>query len=252
MNNLVIMQDQQAVTSSSNVARTFNKRHDHVMRDIQNLAEDVPNFGEMFCKTTEPDSYGRDRWIYLINRDGFTLLAMGFTGSKALQFKLKYINAFNEMEQSLLSQEQFNLPSNFKEALLMLAESVDENDQLKRQIENNKEKVILANAVTSSDEGLLIEAAAKYLRQNGINIGRDRLFKWLRGQGYLVSRKGREWNMPTQKSLNKGLMKVHCQMYYDSEGELKTSRQVVVTGKGLMFFINKFLHDGQLEFRLEA
>lgn len=252
MSNLVIMNDKQAVTTSTNIAETFEKRHDHVMRDIQNLAEDVPNFGEMFFETSEPDSYGRNRRTYLMNRDGFTLLAMGFTGKQALQFKLKYINAFNEMEQALLPQNQFQLPNNFKEALIMLAETVDENDQLKERIENDKEKVVLANAVTSSDEGLLIEAAAKYMRQNGVNIGRDRLFKWLRGQGYLVSRKGREWNMPTQKSLNKGLMKIHCAMYFDSEGELKTSRQVVVTGKGLLYFINKFLHDGQLAMRLEG
>lgn len=149
-------------------------------------------------------------------------------------------------------QPEYSLPSNFKEALLMLAETVDENDQLKQQIEGDKEKVVLANAITTSDEGLLIEAAAKYMRQNGVNIGRDRLFKWLRGRGYLVSRKGREWNMPTQKTLNQGLMKIHCQLYYDSEGELKTSRQVVVTGKGLMFFINKFLHEGQLRLPLEV
>ena len=255
MNELVIMHNQQAVTSSLQVAETFEKRHDNVLRDIQTLKKDVLNFEEMFFETTEPDSYGRDRRIYLMNRDGFTLLAMGFTGSKALQFKLKYIEAFNEMEKQLTQQQpevNYNLPQNFKEALLMLAETVDENDQLKAEIENNKEKVVLANAITTSDEGLLIEAAAKYMRQNGVNVGRDRLFKWLRGQGYLVSRKGREWNMPTQKSLNQGLMKIHCQLYYDSEGELKTNRQVVVTGKGLMFFINRFLHLGQLSLPLEV
>lgn len=115
------------------------------------------------------------------------------------------------MEQALIEQPQpnYHLPSTFKEALIMLAESVDENDKLKQQIENDREKVVLANAITTSDEGLLIEAAAKYMRQNGVNIGRDRLFKWLRGQGYLVSRQGREYNMPTQKSLNQGLMKIH-------------------------------------------
>lgn len=141
----------------------------------------------------------------------------------------------------------YHLPKNFKEALIMLAETVDENDQLKAEIQSNKEKVVLANAITTSDEGLLIEGAAKYMRQNGVNIGRDRLFKWLRARGYLVNRKGREWNMATQKSLNQGLMKIHCQLYYDSEGELKTNRQVVVTGKGLMHFINKFLYEGQLK-----
>ena len=187
-----------------------------------------------------------------MNRDGFTLLAMGFTGKKALDFKLKYIEAFNKMEQALLEQPQpnYHLPSTFKEALYMLAEQVDKNEQLEQKIEDDREKVVLANAITTTDEGLLIEAVAKYMRQNGINIGRDRLFKWLRGRGYLVNRKGREWNMPTQKSLNQGLMKIHAQQYFDYDGELKVSRQVVVTGKGLMFFINKFLHDGQMVLKL--
>ncbi|MDX1806552.1 MAG: phage regulatory protein/antirepressor Ant [Paenisporosarcina sp.] len=250
MTELVIMHDHQAVTSSINVAETFGKEHKHVLRDIDALEKDVPNFGLIFFATTEPDRYNRDRRVYLMNRDGFTLLAMGFTGSKALQFKLKYIEAFNQMEKELLPQSNYHLPQNYKEALYMLADSVDENEQLKMKIENDKEKVVLANAITTSDEGLLIEGAAKYMRQNGVEIGRDRLFKWLRGQGYLVCRKGREYNMPTQKSLNQGLMKIHCQLYYDSEGDLKTNRQVVVTGKGLLFFVNKFLFDGQLKLNL--
>lgn len=169
---------------------------------------------------------------------------------KGKQARQYFIEVERRYKQEI-AQPQFHLPQTYKEALLMLAESVDENDKLRQQIENDREKVVLANAITTSDEGLLIEAAAKYMRQNGVNIGRDRLFKWLRGQGYLVNRKGREWNMPTQKSLNQGLMKIHCQLDYDSEGELRTNRQVVVTGKGLMYFINKFLHENQLTLRLE-
>ncbi|HCG4535531.1 TPA: phage regulatory protein/antirepressor Ant [Salmonella enterica subsp. enterica serovar Typhi str. AG3] len=253
MSDLIIIKNRQAVTSSLQVAENFEKRHDHILRDIEALKNDIPNFGEMFYESTTADKYGRARKIFYMNRDGFTLLAMGFNGKKALEFKLKYIEAFNKMEQTILQPEQpnYHLPSTFKEALYMLAESVDENEQLKQQIENDREKVVLANAITVSDEGLLIEAAAKYMRQNGVNIGRDRLFKWLRGQGYLVSRKGREWNMPTQRALNQGLMKIHCQLDYDSEGELRTNRQVVVTGKGLMYFINKILFENQLTLRLE-
>lgn len=252
MNQLVIMHNQQAVTSSLQVAETFEREHKHVMETIKNLTVENSAVKNFFHETTYSNSRGREYPMFLMNRDGFTLLAMGFTGSKALQFKLKYIEAFNTMEKQLINQIQpnYHLPQNFKEALIMLAESVDENEQLKAEIENNKEKVVLANAITTSDEGLMIEAAAKYMRQNGVNIGRDRLFKWLRNREYLVSRKGREWNMPTQKSLNKGLMKIHCQLDYDSEGDLRTNRQVVVTGKGLMYFINKFLCEGQLKLNI--
>ena len=107
---LVIMRDRQAVTTSLQVAKNFEKRHDNVLRDIENLHKDVLNFEEMFIESTELDSYGRDRRIYYMNRDGFSLLAMGFTGKKALKFKLKYIDAFNQMEKQLQQQKPLSLP----------------------------------------------------------------------------------------------------------------------------------------------
>ena len=119
MNQLVIMKNRQAVTSSTSIADNFDKRHDHILRGIRDLAKDVPNFGEMFFETTEPDSYGRHRRIYLMNRDGFTLLAMGFTGKKAMEFKLKYIKAFNEMENQLQ-------PKSIEDLIIMQAESMKE------------------------------------------------------------------------------------------------------------------------------
>lgn len=89
------------VTSSREVALNFDKRHDNVIRDIEQMKKDVLNFEEMFYETTMPDSYGRKQKVYLVNRDGFTLLAVGFTGKKALKFKLDYIAAFNAMEEKL-------------------------------------------------------------------------------------------------------------------------------------------------------
>nr|WP_278842519.1 Rha family transcriptional regulator [Melissococcus plutonius] len=104
MTDLVIMKDKQAITSSLQVAETFDKRHDHILRDLEGIKKDVPNFGEMFSGGNESDSYRRPRKVYYMNRDGFTLLAMGFTGQKALQFKLKYIEAFNRMENHIKQQ----------------------------------------------------------------------------------------------------------------------------------------------------
>lgn len=101
MNKLVELNNEQVVTTSLVVAESFGKEHKHVLRDIRNLEKDVPNFGLMFSETETLDSYGRSRKTYYINRDGFTLLAMGFNGKEALQFKLEYIEAFNLMEQEL-------------------------------------------------------------------------------------------------------------------------------------------------------
>lgn len=102
------MQSGEPVASSRQIAENFEKRHDHVMRDIDAIKKDVPNFGEMFFETTVPDSYGREQRAYLMNRDGFTLLAMGFTGKAALEWKLKYIAAFNEMEKKLTDHISIN------------------------------------------------------------------------------------------------------------------------------------------------
>ena len=135
MNDLVIMKNKQAVTTSLEVADVFEKRHDHILRDIDKLKKDVPNFGEMFEESQEPDSYDRLRRVIYMNRDGFTLLAMGFTGDKALQFKLKYIEAFNKMEQMLKEQA---LPQTPEEKLAL---TMQVTSRLDKRVTNVEEKV---------------------------------------------------------------------------------------------------------------
>lgn len=106
MTELLTISNGQPTASSRDIAEHFGKRHDHVLRDIETLGKDLPNFGEMFFDTEIPDSYGRPQRAYLMNRDGFTLLAMGFTGKEALAWKMKYISAFNAMERELRSRQQ--------------------------------------------------------------------------------------------------------------------------------------------------
>lgn len=131
---LVIMRDRQAVTTSLQVAQNFEKKHQHVLRDIDALKQDVSNFGQMFIESNQPDSYGRDRRIYYMNRDGFSLLAMGFTGKKALQFKLKYIDAFNQMEKQLQQQKSLSLP----EQIQLIAKGYD---GLSKDVEDIKNRM---------------------------------------------------------------------------------------------------------------
>lgn len=99
MNELVIMHNKQAVTTSLRVAEVFGKYHKHVLETISNLAAEK-SAAKFFAETTY-DNRGKQYPMYYMNRDGFTLLAMGFTGKKALQFKIKYIQAFNSMEATL-------------------------------------------------------------------------------------------------------------------------------------------------------
>lgn len=135
MNNLVIMKSKQALTTSLKVAETFEKKHQHVLRDIDSLKKDVSNFGHMFEETSIKDSYGREQRAYFMNRDGFTLLAMGYTGKKALQFKLKYIEDFNKMEKTIREQE---LPQTPEERLAL---TMEVTNRLDKRVTNVEEKI---------------------------------------------------------------------------------------------------------------
>lgn len=139
MNELVIMQDHKAVTTSLKIAEVFGKEHKNVLRDIESYKKDVLNFEQMFDESETFDSYNRERKIYLLNRDGFTLLAMSFTGKKALEFKLKYIEAFNRMESN-----QIAIPTNPMEALKLMfdaqnetVENITAHDQRITELEEN-------------------------------------------------------------------------------------------------------------------
>ena len=110
---LVIMRDRQAVTTSLQVAEVFGKEHRNVMQSINNKlqsAENSADYQSMFVSGTYKDSKGRTYPMYYMNRDGFTFIAFGFTGAKADQFKLKYIDAFNQMEKQLQQQKPLSLP----------------------------------------------------------------------------------------------------------------------------------------------
>ena len=109
-----------------------------------------------------------------------------------------------------------------------------------RQIAEQKPKVIFADAVSVSNSAILIGELAKILRQNGIDIGQNRLFKRLRQDGYLISRKGTDYNMPTQKAMDLGLFKIKETSITHSDGHITVSKTPKVTGKGQIYFINKF------------
>ena len=101
MNNLVYLKNEEAMTDSLSVAEHFGKRHDAVLRKIESLVKDdsTQNCGECFKKTHYKDASGKNNTKYLMNRDGFTFLVMGFTGKKANEWKWSYIHAFNSMEE---------------------------------------------------------------------------------------------------------------------------------------------------------
>ncbi|AZP96127.1 phage regulatory protein [Latilactobacillus curvatus] len=181
MNNLVIMKDQQAVTSSLQVAEVFEKEHKNVLRDISTLDLDRLNFEQMFLEGTEPDSYGRNRKVIYMNRDGFTLLAMGFTGKKALEFKLKYIEAFNQMENSI--KAQLELPTTPQGILKLVLENVNDSNEKVEELGTRLTDLEQNTPVAPGDYNYISRRISQRVREVGRGYGeltqkqRGELFK---------------------------------------------------------------------------
>lgn len=114
------------------------------------------------------------------------------------------------------------------------------------QIENEemKPKALFADAVSASHTSILIGELAKLIKQNGIDIGAKRLFTWLRKNGYLIKRRGTDWNMPTQKSMELGLFEIKETIISHADGHTSISKTPKVTGSGQQYFVNKFLQNG--------
>lgn len=238
-------QNGEPVASSRQIAESFEKNHRDVLRAVDNLKEDVRNFAQMFFETTVPDSYGREQRAYLMNRDGFTLLAMGFTGKAALEWKLKYIAAFNEMEKKLTEQPQLTRSQLLATALIAAHEELEEKDKrielLTADTERMKPKEIFSDAVSTSQNSVLVGELAKLLKQNGIEIGEKRLYAWMRENGYLIKRKGADWNKPTQRSMEMKLFTIKETVICHSDGHTSVNTTTKVTGIGQVYFVNLFL-----------
>ena len=112
---------------------------------------------------------------------------------------------------------------------------------LEQKIEKDKPKVLFADAVSISGSAILIGDLAKILRQNGVEMGPNRLFQWLRENGYLIKQKGSSYNMPTQKSMELGLFKIKETCVTHSDGHTSINRTPKVTGKGQVYLLNKIL-----------
>lgn len=242
MNEIQIKyENNQMLVSSLQVANDFNKRHDKLVNEIKRIYGDLENNGSplnggnpMFTRTTYVHEQNKQEYpMYLMNRDGFSLLVMGFNNTRdVLKWKLKYINAFNDMEAKLNSpefimQRALEYSKQRCEALLL------ENQEL-------KPKAQFADAVSTSSNSCLVGELAKIIKANGYDIGQRRLFEWLRENGYLM-RKGEAYNQPTQKSMDLGLMKIKKGVRQNPDGTSIITVTTKVTGKGQIYFVNKFM-----------
>lgn len=151
-----------------------------------------------------------------------------------------YRQYFLDLEKAWNTPEQI-----FARALKMANQKIDElkadKTILIEDVRRMKPKEVFADAVSASHTSILVGDLAKLLRQNGIDTGAQRLFEWLRNNGYLIKRKGTDWNMPTQYSMDMELFEIKESSHLDGNGCNVTTKTPKVTGKGQQYFINKFL-----------
>lgn len=237
------------VTDSVKVARVFEKQHKNVMKSIRNILGSAQNLANQkwFAETTYTDAQGKRQPMFLMNRDGFSLLTMSLTGEKTMAFKVAFIEQFNRMEQAIkeLAPATPAIPQTFAQALRLAAEQAETIEAQQKQLEAQAPKVAFATAIINSPSSCGIDELAKLLKQNGVDMGEIRLFQWLRDNDYLCS-VGTARNQPTQKALDMGLFELKPQTWTNPKtDEVMTTTRTMVTGKGKEYFINKFLFKQQ-------
>ena len=151
---------------------------------------------------------------------------------------------FDEVLPSIRKTGAYMTPETIEKVLMNPDTIISLATQLKElqtKVEQDKPKVLFADAVAASHTSILIGDLAKLIRQNGVEVGQNRLFQWLRDNGYLIKRKGSDWNMPTQRSIEMGLLEIKESTHIDGNGCNVTTKTPKVTGKGQAYFVNKFL-----------
>ena len=139
------------------------------------------------------------------------------------------------------ADELLNNPDLMIQAMEALKAERAKNQQLTEKVRQDAPKVLFAESVEASNHSILIFDLAKILRQNGVQIGGNRLFEWMRENSYLIKRKGSDWNMPTQRSMEMGLFEIKESSHIHSDGHVSITKTPKVTGKGQTYFINLFL-----------
>lgn len=218
--------------------------HDHVDSEDKFLrSERGREMLKLFSSVKEmQDELGRqDNWF--INESGVYSLVFGSKLESAKKFK-HWITS--EVLPAIRKTGGYQVPQSPEEqmaqGLLAAQKLLAEKD---KRIEEMRPKEIFADAVSVSKTDILIGDLAKLIKQNGHDIGQKRLFAWLREKGYLIKRKGLDWNMPTQKAMEMKLFCVKETVVTHSDGHTTVSKTPKVTGKGQVYFVNKFLARGE-------
>lgn len=194
------------------------------------------------------DSIGRSQNTPIINESGLYSLVLSSKLPTAKKFK-RWVTS--EVIPSIRKHGAYMTPDKLEEVLLkpdtliQLAQNLKAEQEKRRalevKMEEQKPKVLFAESVEVAKTSILIGELAKLLKQNGINIGQNRLFEWLRNNGYLIRRQGSDYNMPTQRAMEMGLFEIKETTITHSDGHIHVSKTPKVTGKGQVYFVNLFV-----------
>lgn len=191
-----------------------------------------------------------DKETTIINESGLYSLVLSSKLPTAKKFK-RWVT--NEVIPSIRKHGAYMTPDRLQDVLLnpdtliQLAQNLkDEQEKrkvLETKIEQDKPKVLFADAVASAKTSILIGELAKLLKQNGVDIGQNRLFEWMRQNGYLIRRQGSDYNMPTQRSMEQGLFEIKETTVVHADGHTHINKTPKVTGKGQAYFVTLFLKE---------
>lgn len=226
--------------------------------DIENplfLAKDVANWIEhsnprVMLNTVDENekvvnnvyTLGGSQESWFLTEDGLYEVLMQSRKPIAKQFKkeVKKILKSIRMNGMYATDKLLDNPDLAIQAFTKLKEEREKRKALEIKIEEQKPKVIFAEAVETSKTSILIGDLAKLIKQNGTDMGQKRMFTWLRDNGYLIKRQGSDYNMPTQRAMERGLFEIKETAVTHSDGHITVNKTPKVTGKGQIYFINKF------------
>lgn len=209
--------------------------------------------GVDFFTITQPDeirSLGLERpqggtpdKVTLVTESGYLMLVKSFTDDLAWAVQRQLVNTyFRATDHHVTLEAMIADPNTTIKLLTALKNEQEHRKELEAQAEANAPKVVFADAVTASHTSILIGELAKLLKQNGVETGQNRLFDWLRNNGYLIRRQGVDYNMPTQRSMELGLFEIKETSIATPAG-VRITKTPKVTGKGQQYFVDLFLGD---------
>nr|DAL57720.1 MAG TPA_asm: KilAC domain protein [Caudoviricetes sp.] len=206
---------------------------------VARMMEMVDENEKLMCSIS---TSGQNREMWFLTEDGLYEVLMQSRKPIAKQFKkeVKKILKSIRMNGMYATDKLLDNPDLAIQAFTKLKEEREKRKALEIKIEEQKPKVVFADAVETSKTSILIGDLAKLIKQNGVDIGQKRMFTWLRDNGYLIKRQGSDYNMPTQKAMELGLFEIKETAVTHSDGHITVNKTPKVTGKGQIYFINKF------------